>query len=367
MGESGAGKSTLAAWFHDRGYRVIADDVCVVRFDDVGSPRAVPGLPRLRLWAEALAKMGRDPSGLARSYVGADEEKYDVPIDREFAAGTDLPLTRLYVLDRASEFAISPVSGLPAAEAVFANTYRGWYASAAGTGQAHWQSAMNLVHKLPVVRVSRPWDLSLLDDQGMRLLDHVREQSKPRPAGSDGTARMNAIEQEPGSICVGCGLCCDGTLHGRATVKPDDEATVRAVALEIEEESGKRFFRQPCPRFSCGSCSVYAERPNVCRGYRCALLEKVDAGDIAAPDARATIERARQLVDRVRTATPEAITPEARAAAMDRLKAQVTLQGSDGDAAASALLDLAVLQHFLDRWFLKEKSEDSRPGERALG
>jgi hypothetical protein len=181
---------------------------------------------------------------------------------------------------------------------------------------------------------------------------------------------MNAASQMPGSICVGCGLCCDGTLHGRATVKPNDEPTVRAVSLGIEEDGGKRFFRQPCPRFSCGSCSVYADRPNVCRGYRCALLEKVDAGDITAPDARATIERARQLVERVQTATPEAITPEARATAMDRLKAQLgRLQGSDRDAAASALLDLAVLQHFLDRWFLKEKREDSRTGEpqRALG
>src|SRR5215213_168075 len=39
MGASGAGKSTLAAWFHDRGYRIIADDVCVVRFDDRGTAR----------------------------------------------------------------------------------------------------------------------------------------------------------------------------------------------------------------------------------------------------------------------------------------------------------------------------------------
>ena len=34
MGKSGAGKSTLAAWFHDRGFRIVADDVCVVGFDD---------------------------------------------------------------------------------------------------------------------------------------------------------------------------------------------------------------------------------------------------------------------------------------------------------------------------------------------
>ena len=35
-GHSGAGKSTIAAWFHDRGHRILADDVCVVGFDQSG-------------------------------------------------------------------------------------------------------------------------------------------------------------------------------------------------------------------------------------------------------------------------------------------------------------------------------------------
>jgi hypothetical protein len=119
--------------------------------------------------------MGRDPSGLARSYVGADEEKYDVPIDRGPAAAGDLPLTSLYVLERGDEFEIASVSGLDAAEAVFANTYRGYYASAAGMGQVHWQSAISLVRKLAISRVSRPWDLSLLDEVGIRLVEHIRQ------------------------------------------------------------------------------------------------------------------------------------------------------------------------------------------------
>ena len=55
MGPSGAGKSTLAAWFHDRGHRVIADDVCVVGLDTDGRPYAAPGLPR----TPALARSTR--------------------------------------------------------------------------------------------------------------------------------------------------------------------------------------------------------------------------------------------------------------------------------------------------------------------
>ncbi|MBV9064041.1 MAG: hypothetical protein JOY77_14110, partial [Alphaproteobacteria bacterium] len=48
MGASGSGKSTLAAWFHDRGYKVLADDVCAIGFGDDGVAKVRRGLPRLR-------------------------------------------------------------------------------------------------------------------------------------------------------------------------------------------------------------------------------------------------------------------------------------------------------------------------------
>ena len=74
MEESGAGKSTLAAWFHDHGYRIIADDVCVVDFDPSGCPVAIPGLPRLRMWEEALKITGRSVDEFQRSYADPDDE-----------------------------------------------------------------------------------------------------------------------------------------------------------------------------------------------------------------------------------------------------------------------------------------------------
>src|SRR5258708_39789946 len=55
VGPSGAGKSTLAAYFRDRGYRVLCDDVWVVSFGSDGEPLAWPGVPRVKLWGDALA------------------------------------------------------------------------------------------------------------------------------------------------------------------------------------------------------------------------------------------------------------------------------------------------------------------------
>ena len=176
MGESGAGKSTLAAWFHDHGYPILADDVCVVGFNGSGEAVALPGLQRLRLWREALDFTGREADLLQRSYVGdlgVQVDKFDVPIDSKVAASDGLRLSAIYLLARADSFSIEPLHGVDAAEAVFANTYRGAFVSAANNAVLHWQSATALVTRTPVYSASRVWDLTKLDEQCLRLIEHA--------------------------------------------------------------------------------------------------------------------------------------------------------------------------------------------------
>ena len=181
MGESGAGKSTLAAAFHALGYRVIADDVCVVGFDASGDPYATPGLPRLRLWAEALELMGRGTGGFEHSYVGdADFDKFDVPLEPSSAVLSDVPLSGLYLLARADRFSVERLTGVEAADAVFANTYRGSFLSAANGQENHWSSAVRLVRSLPVFRASRVWNLRKLDEQCRLLAEHAEQLADDR-------------------------------------------------------------------------------------------------------------------------------------------------------------------------------------------
>lgn len=172
MGESGAGKSTLAAWFHDRGYRLLADDVCVVRFADNGRALAMPGIPRLRLWADALATTGREPREFERSYVSDDDdEKYDVPIGSQALASEPLPIAAIFVLARGFESRVERLAGVDAAEAVFAHTYRGALVRTLGAPQSFWSSAVRLVQFVPIFRLERVWDLNSMDDQFAALLD----------------------------------------------------------------------------------------------------------------------------------------------------------------------------------------------------
>lgn len=182
MGPSGEGKSTLAAWFHDRGFRVIADDVCVVSFDDDERAHAVPGLPRLRLWQDALEASGRESGDYERSYANDDSwSKFDVPVRRTALSTATTKIAGLYVLGRSEEFSIRRLTGVEAAEAVFANTYRGRYISAAKSEHSHWQSCVRLVRTVPVHELCRPRDLARVDSDCERILEHARKVTLEAP------------------------------------------------------------------------------------------------------------------------------------------------------------------------------------------
>lgn len=174
-GASGAGKSTLAAWFHDHGYNIIADDVCAISFDQDQNPSVAPGLPRLRLWREALERSGRDAAGYERSYAGDDSwDKYDVPLPQEAAIPAPVPLGGIYLLVKGDALAITRLQGIQATEAMFANTYRGAHVPAFGNVGKHWQSCVRLASHTPIFQLVRPWDLDRLASDIPKIVSHIR-------------------------------------------------------------------------------------------------------------------------------------------------------------------------------------------------
>lgn len=173
-GHSGAGKSTIAAWFHDRGHAILADDVCVATLDSAGAAVAWPGVPRLRLWREALEQSGRTVDGHRRSFD--DLDKWDVPT-LERAAARPLPLDRIYVLARAEAGAEAPLvrrlAGVEAVDALVANTYRGGYVRLAGLTARHLAKCLEIARAVPVFEARRAWGFDSFDRQARLLLEHA--------------------------------------------------------------------------------------------------------------------------------------------------------------------------------------------------
>ena len=186
VGHSGAGKSTLAAWFHDHGYRILSDDVCVVRFDVAGNPVLSAGIPRLRLWREAIEASGRVSGAYDRSYAGDESyDKYDVPVAAAATADGALPLAAVYSLRRGDGFNVNRLGPVDSAEVLFANTYRGAYLDQTATNALHWQACVNVVRRVPVFDFVRAWTLDSLGEQAGQVAAHARALVARSPAARD--------------------------------------------------------------------------------------------------------------------------------------------------------------------------------------
>jgi hypothetical protein len=175
-GPSGSGKSTLAAAFHDRGHRVIADDICVIGFDGEGKASAYPGIPRMRLWEEALAATGRDAGAFELSYAGDESfRKFDVPVRLDPGKNGAAPLAAVLDLCVGEARKFRPIVGSEAADVIFANTYRGEYLNAAGHPASHWRTVIGLVRDVPIFELSRPRKLGELGTDVDRIAEFIRQ------------------------------------------------------------------------------------------------------------------------------------------------------------------------------------------------
>ena len=184
LGRSGAGKSTLAHWFQSSGHAVLADDVSAIALGE--PPIAHPGVPRLRLWQDAIEAAGLDRSNYPRSFEGHD--KFDVPAD---ATRQALPLGACYLLAEAAEgetHGIARLTGLDASEALIANTYRGGFVALLGRNEQHLRSCVALAQQVPVFRAARRWGRDHYDIDAARLRDHAQAL-----LGAPGRLQMAAI------------------------------------------------------------------------------------------------------------------------------------------------------------------------------
>lgn len=150
MGPSGAGKSTLAAELSRRGLDLLADDVVPVDADGL----AWPGLARVKLWADALDRIGVESDGLER-IAGVD--KFSLPVER--GPLDALPVGGLYALetsDTVEVTSVEPTRGFETFSLLRANTYRPELIHDTAEAQRHVDRCAALARQAAVLRVVRP-------------------------------------------------------------------------------------------------------------------------------------------------------------------------------------------------------------------
>jgi hypothetical protein len=105
------------------------------------------------------------------------------------------------------------------------------------------------------------------------------------------------------SICLGCGLCCDGTLFEHLALIDESDLgwPLRLLGAEVVVVADPPVLALPCPAVSDGCCTVYdRHRPRACHEFECDLVRAVASGATAPDEARAVIAETVALRDLVR-------------------------------------------------------------------
>ncbi len=150
-GESRAGKSTLSAAFFQRGYSILADDVCAIN----QAGEVLPSFPQIKLWADASQHLAIETKALRK--IIPDLEKFALPTGEQFHLNP-LPLNVVYILHAHNKdtFELNELSGSQKFNHLKNNTYRPHYIKGLGKNRAHFKQCGTIAAQVSVVHVTRP-------------------------------------------------------------------------------------------------------------------------------------------------------------------------------------------------------------------
>jgi hypothetical protein len=155
LGASGTGKSALAGTLLQRGYPILADEICAISCPQRDHPWAHPAYPRLSLWLDTLQALAISPGEL--SPVRSGLHKYILPLAECFAKDA-CPVHAVYILAlyNANDFMIERVEKHEKFLALVNHTYRKQFLTGPSQRRAHFQHLAALADHVQVSRIYRP-------------------------------------------------------------------------------------------------------------------------------------------------------------------------------------------------------------------
>ncbi|WP_416137120.1 hypothetical protein ACM26W_11440 [Halomonas sp. HK25] len=174
-GDSGAGKSTLAAWLHYRhGWKMVSDDVGVIKPEEANAT-LYPGPRRLKLWKDALERLGIDRQGLVRDLTRT--EKFHLNRHQGFTH-TSEPLRALVMLERVpadEKASIELVEGVEAFRIVMSALYLPEWGQRFNGPARLMEYGTDLARRIRVYRYRRPWSLEKVEESLTPLIQHIQD------------------------------------------------------------------------------------------------------------------------------------------------------------------------------------------------
>jgi hypothetical protein len=201
LGNTRAGKSTLAAGLAQRGYSVIADDICLLdaraQSSEVDAETAsansgpalvIPVAPALKLWRSALDHLGTSTESLDR--VVRNDDKFRLKLSATAALPPRLPLRQIFFLEWTAEGeaesdsdaqpTIVSVDGVEAITLLMEFTHFDYVMKATGRQTGNFLLCGRILSEACAYRLCRPRNFYLLEQTLDAIESHLGTISKLR-------------------------------------------------------------------------------------------------------------------------------------------------------------------------------------------
>lgn len=189
VGDSGDGKSTMAACLGAAGYEILGDDTMALWPCAERGFLVWPGSSTFKLWIDTIDALGMPADGLES--VGERLDKFFVS-NAAPAANEPVPLDEIFLLEAGNateQASLDVVVGLQALGIVSQNTYRPEYVPLLGRDAAHFRLCSQVVERVSVLRLRRPWSLDRIDESLALLEEHWAARPGNAATAGHGLAR----------------------------------------------------------------------------------------------------------------------------------------------------------------------------------
>lgn len=110
---------------------------------------------------------------------------------------------------------------------------------------------------------------------------------------------MSEVVDDTTTLCLACGICCEGVLHNHATADAEELKRIEGLGVSLYEKQDYPAFALPCPCHVDRCCTVYDQRPAACEAYKCSLLQAAQEGKRSFSEAHRIVEQAREVMGRI--------------------------------------------------------------------
>lgn len=163
-GDSGAGKSTLTSAFVDLGYKMITDDVAVIRSSDKNEIFIDPAYPQRKLCKDAIYNFGYELNKFNKAYGQRDKFFIRIPDKFSYKPVKLKAIFEICISDN-DKVEIEEINGFEKIDIIRKNIYRIEILNKVGMKERYFNMLLNLSKDIETYRIKRPLNMFTVKEQ----------------------------------------------------------------------------------------------------------------------------------------------------------------------------------------------------------